>query len=108
MDINYYKKRINNAKKHKQILEKKSNELSRYRLISFGAILLFLILYFIKSYFLFMLITLISFVIFLFLIFVHSKTIKKIGYYLMLIETLDEYLARYDNSWINFPEIGEE
>lgn len=108
MDIEFYQRRLNQAIKNNSIYEKKSSNLSTYRLLSFIILLCSFISYFFIGNVIIFFIALFSLITFISLIIIHEIVSKKIEYYKRMIETLNEYIYRFDNQWMEFSDNGEE
>jgi len=106
MDEKYYLKRINNAKDELNKYQAISNKLSNLRLVSFILFLCSFIFYIIVNNYLYLIFAIIFLGTFAVLIFIHSKVANKINYYKLLMETLNEYVYRFDNRWMTFSETG--
>lgn len=106
MDEKYNLKRINNAKDELNKYQAISNKLSNLRLVSFILFLCSFIFYIIVNNYLYLIFAIIFLGTFAVLIFIHSKVANKINYYKLLMETLNEYVYRFDNRWMTFSETG--
>lgn len=106
MDEKYNLKRINNAKDELNKYQDISNKLSNLRLVSFILFLCSFIFYLIVNNYLYLIFAIIFLGTFAVLIFIHSKVANKINYYKLLMETLNEYVYRFDNRWMTFSETG--
>lgn len=106
MDEKYNLKRINNAKDELNKYQAISNKLSNLRLVSFILFLCSFIFYLIANNYLYLIFAIIFLGTFAVLIFIHSKVANKINYYKLLMETLNEYVYRFDNRWMTFSETG--
>lgn len=108
MKKEYYLNKLNEATMKEEEYVKKSNQLSIGRLFSFLVALTLLIVWMIKESTLFGVSLLISIFLFIGLIIVHNQIWEKKEYYTLLIQTINEYLARIDHNWSAFSSTGKD
>jgi hypothetical protein len=108
MNKEYYLQRLNDANHKLEEFKTKSNKLSHFRLISFILFLFSIIVFLINEHYLYLIISVIFLGVFIALVIIHNMISKNINYYQLLIETLNEYIYRFDNRWMSFNETGSE
>lgn len=108
MTKRFYDRRLNDASRQLEEFKSKSSKLAFLRLLSFSVVLLGLILFFFDKKLFYLIASFTFFVGFIVLVINHDKVIKKIQYYRFLIETLYEYIYRFDDRWTSFKETGIE
>lgn len=108
MNEKEYQTRLNDVVSILNELKIQSNKISNYRLTSFVGFLVSFIIFVINLKFLFLVFAMIFLSIFIGLIIHHNKITNKINYHKLPSETLNEYLARFNNDWINFKSTGLE
>ena len=97
MTKRFYDRRLNDASRQLEEFKSKSSKLAFLRLLSFSVVLLCLILFFFDKKLFYLIASFTFFVGFIVLVINHDKVIKKIQYYRFLIETLYEYIYRFDD-----------
>ena len=106
MKKDYYQKKLEVATEEEAVITKKSNQLSLGRLFSFLLFILFLILWIISSKMIYGIFGFLVIIIFVVLIIYHNKVLDQKKYFYYLIDTLKEYLDRFDNRWQDFSSTG--